>query len=66
MEKIADRYGFKLGPDDDIIGLSYLHGKHCFARGAYGWAEYFWNITYDLTHDDEVRKKLDEVRLHLN
>ena len=66
MKKISNKYGFPLGPDDDVVGLSFVHGKHFYEQEDYGWAGYFWNITYDLTKDDEIKKRLDELEQKLN
>ena len=66
MKKYSNKYGFPLGPDDDVVGLSYVHGKHCYEQEEYDWAGYFWSITYDLVKDEEIKKKLDEIEQRMN
>ena len=66
MKKISNKYGFPLGPDDDVAGLSFVHGKHFYEQEEYAWAKYFWSITYDLTGDDEIKKLLEGLEQQLN
>ena len=66
MEWYSDVYGFPLGADQDIVGLSYAHGKHCYDQKDYDWTGYFWNITYDLTNDEEIKEKLEEIQQEMN
>ena len=66
LKKIANKYGFPLGPDDDVVGLSYVNGKHFYEQEEYRLAGYFWSITYDLIKDEEIKKKLDEIERKMN
>jgi len=60
MEKIAEKYGFSMGADDDVLGLSFAYGKHAYENGHKQAAIYFWSITYELTHDDYIKGLLEK------
>ena len=62
INKYSEQYGIPRMPDNDIIGLSYAHGRQCYEQAKYELAGYFWDITYDLTRDEEIGEKLDEIR----
>lgn len=66
LKKMSNKYGFPLEPDEDVVGLSYVHGKHFYEQEDYDWAGYFWNITYDLTDNEEIQNKLMEIEQRLN
>ena len=57
----AEKYGFPIGADDDILGLSFSYGKHFYQEKASEAARYFLGITYDLTDDDEIKKMIDSL-----
>ena len=59
--KYAEKYGFPINADDDIIGLAYIYGKHFFQENVADAARYYLNIAYALTDDDDVRKMLDTL-----
>lgn len=61
VQKIADKYGFPAGADPDVIGMSYSYGKHFAESGDPAWARYCWQITYDLTDDEEIKKMMDAL-----
>lgn len=56
---MSEKYGFPLGPDPDVLGMSYAYGKHFAEEGNTDGARYCWQITYDLTGDEEIKKMLD-------
>ena len=57
----AEKYGFPIGADDDILGLSFSYGKHFYQENAADAARYFLGIAYDLTDDDEIKKMIDSL-----
>jgi hypothetical protein len=57
----AEKYGFPIGADDDILGLSLSYGKHFYQENAAEAAKYFLGIAYDLTDDDEIKKMIDSL-----
>lgn len=61
VKKYAEKYGFPIGADDDVIGLSFSYGKHFFQENQPQAARYFLNITYGLTDDDEIRRMIDSL-----
>ena len=61
LNKISEKYGFPFGPDEEILGLSFAYGKHFAEEGETDGARYCWQITYDLTKDDEIKKLLDDL-----
>ena len=66
MERYSDEYGIPLSADEDIIGLSYAHGKQLYDSEEYDRAAYFWSITYELTDNPEIRKLLDGIEQRMN
>jgi tetratricopeptide (TPR) repeat protein len=66
VQRYAEEYGFPIGADEDVVGLSYAYGKNSFENGELDYASYFWRITYELTDDEEVGAKLKVVEESLN
>ena len=66
MERYSDEYGIPLGADEDVIGLSYAHGKQLYDSEKYDHAAYFWSITYELTDDPEIREMLSDIEKRMN
>ena len=63
MEQIAVKNGFPMGPDQDVLGMSYAFGKHAYDDGHKQVAQYFWSITYDLTGSDEIKALLNKCEV---
>lgn len=61
LKKIAEKYGFPVGADPDVLGLSYSYGKHFAEAGQYAGARYCWEITYGLTDDEEIKKMIESL-----
>lgn len=59
-KQYADKYGFPIGADQDILGLSYSYGKHFYDDRQFDAAKYFFDITYGLTEDAEIKKLIDD------
>ena len=60
VKQYADKYGFPIGADQDILGLSYSYGKHFYDDRQFDAAKYFFDITYGLTEDAEIKKLIDD------
>lgn len=60
-KKYAKKYGFPIGADDDVIGLSFSYGKHFYQENQPQAARYFLDITYGLTDDAEIKKMIDSL-----
>ena len=61
FRKIAEKYGFPVGADQDVLGLSYHCGKTFAKNGNREGARYCWEITYDLTDDEKIKKQMDQL-----
>ena len=61
FRKTSEKYGFPDGADPDVLRLSFAYGKHFAEEGNTTAARYCWQITYDLTGDEDVRKMMDEL-----
>ncbi len=61
LREIAEKYGFPVGADPDVLGLSYSYGKHFAEEGDTAGARYCWQITYDLTDDEEIKEMMDRL-----
>ena len=61
VKQYSEKYGFPMGADNDILGLSYTYGKHFMEEGQNEAARYFISILYELTQDDEIKKMLDSI-----
>ena len=44
VEGFAEKYGFPIQADEDIVGLSYSYDKHYLETGQKDYASYFFNI----------------------
>ncbi len=61
LRKISEQYGFPVGADQDVLGLSYHYGKLFAEQGNTEAARYCWEITYGLTDDEDIKKMLDKL-----
>ena len=61
MKAIAKKYGFPVGADRDVLGLAFAYGKYFAEEGNNEAARYCWEILYDLTNDEKVRKMMDRL-----
>ncbi len=60
-KQYAEQYGFPIGADDDVIGLSFSYGKHFMQESIPEAARYFLDIAYGLTDDENVKKMIDKL-----
>lgn len=61
VKKYAEKYGFPMGADGDILGLAFAYGKHFMEQNASNAARYFFSIVYELTNDEEIKKLIDSL-----
>lgn len=61
LKRYAEKYGFPVGADPDVLGLSFAYGKHFAEQGDAAGARYCWQITYDLTDDEDIKKMMDKL-----
>ena len=59
--KFADRYGFPLGADNDLLRLLYAYGKHFMDEKETDGARYCLGLLYELTEDDEIKGMIDSL-----
>ena len=61
FRNISEKYGFPDGADPNVLHLSFICGK-CFAEdGNTAGARYCWQITYDLTQAEVIRKLIEAL-----
>ncbi len=61
MKEIGNEYDFPIGPNHDVLGLSFAYGKHFAEEGNTEGAKYCWEITYALTGDEKIRELIDQL-----
>ena len=61
LKGFAEKYGFPIQADDDIVGLSYSYGKHFLETNQKDYAKYFLTITYELTDMESVKELLEKL-----
>ena len=54
LRKISEEYAFPVGAHPDVLGLSFHYGKHFAEQGDATGARYCWQITYELTDDEDI------------
>ena len=60
-KEYGKKYGFPIGADLDILGISISYGKHFLEQNAPDAAMYFLSIAYDLTNDEEIGKLIEDL-----
>lgn len=61
IKEYGEEYGFPVGADEDIIGLSFFYGKHFLEQNEPDIARYLLSIAYDLTDDDEIAEMINKI-----
>ncbi len=59
IKELGEKYKFPVGPDRDVLGLSFSYGKRFADNGDTAGARYCWKITYDLTEDERIKQMLE-------
>lgn len=59
MERVAKKYGFSLGPSEELLQLCFSLGKYHYDRKEWEDARYFLSIVDALLNDAEVKKMID-------
>ena len=54
--------GLPIGADQTVVGLAYGYGKTYVEKKQYDQARYYLQIAYDLTHAQEVKEMLREMK----
>ena len=54
--------GLPIGADQTVVGLAYGYGKTYVEKKQYDQARYYLQIAYDLTHAQEVKEMLIEMK----
>ena len=62
IKKVAKKYGFPVGADEDVIGLSFTLGKQAMESSDFEAVKYYWGILYNLTEDEEIKKVLEKLK----
>lgn len=62
IDEILEAEGISPFADRDVLGLAGSLANNCVANEQWQAAEYFLEIFYDLTDDDEAEKELAKVR----
>ena len=60
-EEYSKKYGFPMGPDRDILGLSCAYGKHLLEENEPNAASYFLSITYGLTGEPDIKEVIEKL-----
>lgn len=61
MEAYGEKYGFPMGADQIVVGTAWQMANKYMNSKKYDTAIYYLNIVYDLTEDEEVKKKIDTI-----
>ena len=66
VDEILEAEGISPFADRDVLGLAGSLANNCIQNEQWQAAEYFLEIFYDLTDDDEAEKELARVRRRLS
>lgn len=58
-EKIANKHGFPLGVDSEVLSVALSLGMNCLKDNQLDGVKYFMGIAYELTGDEEIKKLID-------
>ena len=61
VREYGEKYGFPIGADGDILGLSISYGKHFLEENVPNAARYFLSIAYDLTGEESIREIIEKL-----
>lgn len=64
MEEIrasAEKYGFPVGADEDVLGIAFSLGKQAAEEGQKDAAQFFLGILYGLTEDGNIKKMIESL-----
>jgi hypothetical protein len=61
LQKYGEKYGFPVGAPDDVPGLALAYGKHFAENEETEGALYCFNIAYELTGDENIKKIIDDL-----
>lgn len=58
---LAEKYGFPVFGDANVIRLAYNNGKHFFEEKQWNAAQYYLGIANEIRDDDEIKRMLDTI-----
>ncbi|MEE0879069.1 MAG: hypothetical protein UH788_07310 [Treponemataceae bacterium] len=61
IKKLAEKYNFPVGADEDLLGLVMYLGKESLKEEVIPAAKYYFGILYRLTEDDDVKEILERL-----
>lgn len=61
LREFGLQYGFPVGAHPNVLSLAYAYGNQFAKNEEPEWARYCWQILYDLTDDEEIKEKLDQL-----
>jgi tetratricopeptide (TPR) repeat protein len=61
MVDFGEKYGFPIGPNQDVVGLAYGYGKQCFNDNMREPALYFLGIAYALSGQQDIADLLEQL-----
>ena len=61
LEAYSKKYGFPIGPDNEVVELAFNYGKHFLDTKEYGGAKYCLGIAYELTEDKGIKEMLESL-----
>ena len=61
FQQTAEKYGFPIGPDEDVLNLAYSLGVHCMKKKQYDEARYFLTIVQKLIDSEDVENLLKQI-----
>ena len=61
MQRYSTQYGFPMGADKDVLGMAHAYGTSFLKENNFDGARYCFDILYELTGDEEVKKLIDSI-----
>lgn len=61
IKQYGEKYGFPVGVANDVLGLAFAYGKHFAEDGQKEGALYCFNVAYELTDDEDIKKIMDDL-----
>jgi len=61
MINILKENDIQFGANDLILNIAYSIGLEAHKNNNYEMAEYFYNVVFDLTNDEEIKKLIDKL-----
>lgn len=62
LKKVFADNDIPFGANDDILGIAYSLGKQFEEEENFEWAQFCYNVVFDLTRDDKIKKLMDSIK----